>query len=243
MYDLPRHDDKEYQVIEFEGGDPQWLFELLTNPAFARVPPSHLQRLFERFNPLEVQTGQVMLRQGEPGDYYYLIRRGRARVSRHGHNGRDIILADVGPGEGFGEEALISGEPRNATVTMLESGLLMRLAADDFDALLRMPLVHGLDAVAANDLLSHGAQLVDVRLEEDYRKETLPGAINIPLYLLRIKAAQLDSQRPVLLFCNDGRRSATAAFLLAQAGFETHILATGLAELQESGPPPAAEGM
>ncbi|MFA5083198.1 MAG: cyclic nucleotide-binding domain-containing protein [Hydrogenophilaceae bacterium] len=232
MYDPPSHSDKEYQVIEFEGEDPQWLFELLTNPSFEKVPPSLLQRLFERFHPLAAQAGQVMLRQGEPGDYYYLIRQGRARVSRQGHNGREVILADVGPGQGFGEEALISGEPRNATVTMLEPGLLMRLAADDFDALLRMPLVHGLDAAAANGLLNQGAQLVDVRLEEDFSRGTLPGAINIPLYLLRIKAAQLDRQRPVLLFCNDGRRSATAAFLLAQSGFETHILAAGMAEFR-----------
>ncbi|NTV94061.1 MAG: cyclic nucleotide-binding domain-containing protein [Thiobacillus sp.] len=235
MYEPCLHSDAEYQVVEFEGDDPQWLFELLNNPAFAKVPPSQLQGLFERFHPLEVSAGQVLVRQGDVGDYYYLIRRGRARVSRIGHGGREIVLADVGPGQGFGEEALISGEPRNATVTMLEPGLLMRLAADDFDALLRMPLVRGLDASAAQALLEQGAQLVDVRLEEEFRQASLAGAINVPLYLVRIKAAQLDRQRPVLLFCNDGRRSATAAFLLVQMGFETRILAAGLAEFRKTG--------
>lgn len=234
MYEPCTHSDAEYQVVEFEGDDPQWLFELLNNPSFAKVPPSQLQGLFERFHPLEVSAGQVLVRQGDVGDYYYLIRRGRARVSRIGHGGREIVLADVGPGQGFGEEALISGEPRNATVTMLEPGLLMRLAADDFDALLRMPLVHGLDASAAQALLEQGAQLVDVRLEEEFRQASLAGAINVPMYLVRIKAAQLDRQRPVLLFCNDGRRSATAAFLLAQMGFETRILAAGLAEFTKT---------
>jgi CRP-like cAMP-binding protein len=227
--------DKDYQVTEFEGDDPQWMFELLANPAFAQVPPGQLQVLFERFHPLEVAAGQVMLRQGEPGDYYYLIRQGRARVTRQGPTGLAVTLAELAPGQGFGEEALISGEARNATVTMLEPGLLMRLAADDFDKLLRLPLVHGLDAAAAKALLDHGAQLLDVRTEEEFRQGSLPGAINVPVFLVRIKASQLDRRRPLLLFCNDGRRSATAAFLLAQMGFDPRILAKGLTEFEKVG--------
>jgi rhodanese-related sulfurtransferase len=142
-------------------------------------------------------------------------------------------LAELGPGQGFGEEALLSGGKRNATVTMLEDGVLMRLAANDFDVLLRMPLVKGLEVDEAIGLLHGGGVLVDVRMEEEFRKGTLKGAINLPLPQLRAKAEELDRQRPYLIFCDDGRRAATAAFLLAQRGFETHVLASGVLRQQK----------
>jgi len=216
------------QAVEPGGVDRRWMIELLTNPAFSRLPVVHFQPLFERFQPFEAARGQVVVRQGDPGDYYYIIRRGRAQVSRQGHDGKTVVLADLGPGDVFGEEALLSGDARNATVTMLEAGLLMRLLASDFDDLLRKPMVQGLDLAEARKQVAAGGQLVDVRTEEEFRHGTLEGASNLPLYLLRINVGMLDARRPVLLFCDDGRRSATAAFLLTQMGFETHILEQGL---------------
>lgn len=226
-----------YQVTEFEGEDPQWMFELATNPAFARIPAENLQKLFERFLPVEVAAGQEMLRQGEAGDYYYLIRQGTARVTRQSAGGLVETLADLKPGQGFGEEALISGGTRNATVTMLEDGLLMRLAAEDFDHLLRLPLVQGLNVDQAIELLRHGAVLVDVRREDEFRQGSLKGAINLPLAQLRARAEGMDRQQTYLIFCDDGRRAATAAFLLAQRGFTTHVLASGVLRTQKKSPP------
>ena len=216
--------DTGYEVIEFEGDDPQWVLELAGNPAFARIPPENLQQLFERFSPLSVVAGQVVLRQGESGDYYYLIRRGTARVTRAWPDGRMEHLADLMPGQVFGEEALILGSTRNATVTMLEDGLLMRLAAEDFDQLLHQPLVQRLGPDEAIDLLRRGAVLVDVRDKVAYARGSIKGAINIPLLQIRAATSGLDRQRAYLLFCEDGRKSATAAFLLAQRGFQTHVL-------------------
>jgi CRP-like cAMP-binding protein len=74
--------DTGYEVIEFEGDDPQWVFELPGNPAFARIPPENLQQLFGRFSALSAIAGQVVLQQGEAGDYDYQIRCGTARVTR-----------------------------------------------------------------------------------------------------------------------------------------------------------------
>lgn len=233
----PEVGENDYQVTEFEGDDPQWMIELATNPAFVRIPAENLQKLFERFQPLEVNSGQVLVRQGESGDYYYLIRHGTARVTRQSPTGQTEALADLGPGQGFGEEALLSGGARNATVTMLENGLLMQLAAKDFDVLLRLPLVQGLTVDEAIELLRGGAQMVDVRTEEEFLQGTLKGAINLPLAQLRARAEQLDRQRSYLLFCDDGRRAATAAFLLAQRGFATHVLASGVLRTQKKSPP------
>jgi CRP-like cAMP-binding protein len=226
---VARDQATSYEVTEFEGDDPSWVFDLLSNQAFSRVPPANLHALFGRFEPLPVTTGQEVIRQGESGDYYYLIREGSVQVTRTAQDGKQLLLARLSPGQGFGEEALISGEPRNANVGMLSQGLLMRLAASDFHTLLQEPLVHQVTREDADALLrGRAAVLLDVRMEDEYRQGSLKGSINLPLYLLRLRARSLDPSRPYILFCQTGRRGNTAAFLLAQRGFEVHVLTGGL---------------
>lgn len=226
---VARDQATSYEVTEFEGDDPSWLFDLLRNQSFARVPPANLHSLFSRFEPLPVVAGQEIVRQGEVGDYYYLIREGRAQVTRSTKGGKPVLLAHLEPGQGFGEDALISGETRNATVSMLSNGLLMRLAASDFRTLLQEPLVRQVAADEAGAMVRwRGAVLLDVRMEDEYKQGSLKGSRNIPLYLLRLRANALDSSRPYILYCQTGRRSSTAAFLLAQRGFDAHVLTGGL---------------
>ena len=225
-----------YEVTEFEGDDPQWMFDLLSNPAFGKVPPGNLHILFGRFEPMPANAGQIIIEQGDTGDYYYLIRSGSARVTRHTSDGKSILLAELNAGQGFGEEALISGDPRNATVTMSSAGELMRLPAADFDSLLREPLVQRVSLAQGAELIKRGAQLIDVRLEAEYQEGSLKGSTNLPLYLLRLKANNLDRKRTYILFCQSGRRAAAAAFLLAQRGFDARVLDGGLAALNKPGP-------
>jgi len=220
-----------YEVTEFDGDDPQWMFDLLSNPAFSQVPAGNLHSLFGRFEAMPVEAGQVIVKQDAVGDYYYLIRSGSARVMRSVGDNKVITLAELGPGQGFGEEALISGDPRNATVSMLRAGVLMRLPAADFDALLREPLVHRVNPAQGAELVNHGALLIDVRLEAEFTAGSLNGSVNLPLYLLRLKASSLDRQRTYVLFCQSGRRSSVAAFLLTQRGFDARVLDGGLAAL------------
>lgn len=224
-----------YEVTEYEGEDPSWMFELLRNPAFSHVPPANLHILFGRFEPIEVKSGQVIIRQGDAGDYYYLIREGSAQVSRAVSPEKHINLARIDAGQGFGEEALISGDPRNATVTMITDGKLMRLAATDFRAQLQAPLVHEVNVAEAAALVrDKGAQLIDVRLEDEFKLGSLRGAINIPLYLLRIKANTLGKDRIYILYCQTGQRGGTAAFLMAQRGFDVRVLKGGLSALPQA---------
>jgi CRP-like cAMP-binding protein len=217
-----------YEVMELEGDDPQWMFELMGNPAFQGVPPANLHELFGRFEPLSVKAGQMVVCQGAPGDYYYLIREGQAQITRKSPGGGEVKIAEIGPGKSFGEEALLSGNPRNATVTMETDGLLMRLPATDFNALLKQPLVHTLDADGVIGMMKRGAFLVDVRVQSEFKAGSLRGAVNLPLYLLRAKAPELPKNKPFILFCDTGLRAATAAFLLTQMGFETYVLAGGM---------------
>lgn len=226
---IARDQATSYEVTEFEGDDPSWLFDLLRNPSFSRVPPTNLHGLFGRFQSRHVRAGEEVIRQGADGDYYYLIRSGSAQVTRAIKGGKPVVLARLEAGQGFGEDALISGEPRNATVSMITDGHLMRLAAKDFHTLLEEPLVHRVSAEDAGAMVrQRGAVLIDVRMEDEYRLGTLTGSLNLPLYLLRLRARALDPARPYILYCQTGRRSSTAAFLLAQRGFDAHVLTGGL---------------
>lgn len=220
-----------YEVAEIDGEDPEWMFRLLTPPAFQRVPSHNLAALFARLEPVEVKAGQQVIREGDPGDYYYLIKQGQAQVRRR-HGDKENVLAEIDIGDGFGEEALLSGDPRNASVVMLSDGILMRLSKADFDHILREPLVHWVDFRQAGELIKAGAGLLDVRLEDEFRAHTLAGAHNLPLYLLRFKARALDTRRKYVLFCQTDRRACAAAFLLTQRGFDVFVLKGGINAVQ-----------
>lgn len=224
-----------YEVQEFEGNDPDWMFDLLRNPAFSRVPPANLHALFTRFHPLPVTAGQVVIRQDDPvGDHYYLIREGQAQVSRRNDAGQVVVLARLGPGDGFGEEALIAHAARRATVTMLSDGLVMCLSADDFDTLLKEPLVHQVSVAEAMALLQGGnADLVDVRVADEFKLGNIRGSFNLPLCTLRLKSGALDKQRLHILLSDTERRSSIAAFILAQRGLDVRVLAGGLNALKQ----------
>lgn len=73
--------------------------------------------------------------------------------------------------------------------------------------------------VEARSLVAEGAQLVDVRSPQEYRRNALPGSVNIPLPVIQQALKQLDKQTPVLLYCNSGQRSGVAKRLLEACGF------------------------
>ena len=219
-----------YEVMEFDGSqDPEWMMRMLRNETFLKLPPSNINALFARFEPVEVKASQVIIRQGDPGDFYYLIKSGKASVSRKtDQTGKVAVVGQVNEGDGFGEEALLSGAPRNATVVMTTNGVLMRLARKDFDELMREPLVKWVTLDQARALAQQGAGLLDVRTEDEFRHGTVKGSQNLPLYQLRHKAPGLDAKRHYVVFCQSGSRSCAAAFLLTQRGFEVSVLRGGL---------------
>ena len=76
-----------------------------------------------------------------------------------------------------------------------------------------------------------GAQIVDVRAPAEFRSGAYPGAINIPLQELGRRAGELATDRPVVVYCASGMRSASAARLLRHAGFAHVVNAGGLADM------------
>lgn len=220
-----------YVVTELEdessADDSDWMTRMLASKVFYQVPPANIQEIFRRMEAVPVSAGEVIVRQAEPGDYYFVLRQGEAEVTRRAPNGSGVRLAQLRQGAGFGEEALLAEGERNATVTMLSDGLLMRLSKSDFDALLKAPLLQELDFAAADQLINQGACWLDVRLESEHHNGAIAGSQNIPLYLLRLRMRELDPARTHVLYCDTGRRSAAAAYLLSEAGFDVRILGGG----------------
>jgi CRP-like cAMP-binding protein len=102
---------------------------MLQSDAFIKLPPADIQRLLQTLRSVPVSAGDVIIRQGDEGDYFYIIKEGSCSVTRLASGeGWDVPLAELGKGDCFGEEALVSDATRNATVTMLTDGTLMRLS-------------------------------------------------------------------------------------------------------------------
>jgi CRP-like cAMP-binding protein len=222
-----------YEVGELQAGGAggnDWMTVLLQSRAFHKIPPANLQALFMRMQRVEHAAGDTIIRQGEEGDYFYVIVSGRCVVTRETPLNREgIKLAELGMGDTFGEEALISGSRRNATVAMLTDGALMRLGKDDFNSLLNEPLLRWVDYVEAQRIIAGGGRWLDVRLPSEYEHCHFDRSINVPLYFVRLKVKTLDPGIPYVACCDSGRRSSAAAYLLAERGFDAYVLKGGIA--------------
>lgn len=222
-----------YEVGDFssepDGDEGDWMSALMQTRIFQQIPPHCIQKIFMRLQRIDYKAGDVVIHQGSKGDYFYIIRSGRCMVTRETPAGKqNIDLAELGVGGTFGEEALISQTERNATVSMQTDGILMRLGRDDFQALLNEPMLVLLDHDEADEAAAHGGKWLDVRVPSEFKTFRKEGATNLPLYLLRHKLDVLDRELPYIVYCDTGRRSSAAAFILNQNGFQSAVLKGGL---------------
>jgi CRP-like cAMP-binding protein len=204
----------------------------LRGGAFARLPAAHIDELLKRFERRKTAPDEVVIREGDEGDSYYVVEAGRFQVERL-VGGAKVVLAELKSGEAFGEEALVSEAKRNATVVSLAEGELLRLGREDFNELLREPLLRRLSFADAADKVRRGALWLDVRYPSEYQYDKLPGAINVPLAEVRNMFAVLERSKEYVAYCQSGRRSAAAAFLFAQRGFNVWLLEGGLRTVQK----------
>lgn len=209
-------------------GEHDWMSYLLESPLFTRIPPSHIQQLFVRFEEIEVEEGERVVGEGEPGDYFYVLESGRAKVT----NKAGKVLAELGAGSYFGEEALVGDTTRNANVQMVSSGRLMRLEKADFKTLLQEPVIQTISAADWPQRRSELKQpeVLDVRLAVERRFGKLEGSRSLPLAQLRGTLEQLDSDKVYVVADDAGRRSYVAVQLLAQSGLDVYLL-EGASEL------------
>jgi rhodanese-related sulfurtransferase len=204
---------------------------LMNAQLFKHMPFEHLVRCAEAMQETEVANGEDVVSQGGPGDYFYVIKSGSADVWRADTSQAAVKVATLGPGASFGEEALLKGEPRNATVRMTTSGRVLKLGKEDFDRLLKSELLHEITAdEARRNVDFRGAAFIDCRYEEEWELWRLKGARLVPLDEIRERSRGLDPKREYIVYCRTGRRSRAAAFLMRQAGLNAVSLKGGIAE-------------
>jgi len=224
-----------YEVSEFHGEDDagsgaqDWMTMLLQTKAFHTIPPANIQAIFMRMQQINYKSGDIILKQGAEGDYFYVLTRGSALVTRETPLSKDgIKLAELAVGDTFGEEALISEAKRNATVTMVSDGSVMRLGKEDFKKLLNEPMLDWVDAAQAQKIVQEGGLWLDVRLPSEYDNQHMDNAINIPLYFMRLKINTLDHDQKYVVCCDTGRRSSAGAYILSERGFQAYVLRGGI---------------
>ncbi len=223
-----------YEVSELQGeaedeGGEDWMTMLLQTKAFHKIPPANIQAIFMRMQQINYKAGDVVLKQGTEGDYFYVLTSGKCLVTRETPLNKDgIKLAELVVGDTFGEEALISDAKRNATVTMTTDGAIMRLGKEDFKRLLNEPMLDWISMAEAEDIIKGGGKWLDVRLPSEFENDHLSGAINIPLYFIRLKMSTLDENTNYILCCDTGRRSSAGAYILSERGYKAYVLRDGI---------------
>ena len=223
-----------YEVSELQNeaedeGAEDWMTMLLQTKAFHKIPPANIQAIFMRMQQINYKAGDVVLKQGTEGDYFYVLTSGKCLVTRETPLNKDgIKLAELIVGDTFGEEALISDAKRNATVTMTTDGAVMRLGKEDFKRLLNEPMLDWISMAEAENIITGGGKWLDVRLPSEFENDHLNGAINIPLYFIRLKMNTLDENTNYVLCCDTGRRSSAGAYILSERGYKAYVLKDGI---------------
>ncbi len=206
----------------------RWVFRLLQSRAFHKLPTGNIGRMFQGFEEIAVPAGEVIVREGDAADYFYVIKEGAASVLKH-LDDTESIVAYLVRGDCFGEDALLANTNRNATVKMVQDGRLMRLSRRTFEDVLKPPVVEWVNPAQASLLARTGATVIDVRLPAEFEQRAIRGAINLPLYRLREDAIdRFSPQDKLIVYCNTGERSSAAAFILTRLGFDAYALQGGL---------------
>lgn len=101
-------------------------------PFFANLPEEEASELARRLIPRRFSVGQVIFHLGDPGGLLYIVSRGKVKISHTTPEGQEAVLAILGPGEFFGELALLDDSPRSATAVALEPSETLTLHREDF---------------------------------------------------------------------------------------------------------------
>lgn len=131
---------------------------IASNPLFYSLNPAVIESIAEKFQVRTFPPDGLIVEEGQMGDSFYLIRVGHVRVIKMDGD-EELVLSELGPGEGFGEMALLIDQPRSATVKAIGDVEALVLMRDDFTSLMRrIPEL----AEKMNKLLSERVSLLEV---------------------------------------------------------------------------------
>lgn len=107
---------------------------LLGTPMFEVLEPSELMEIIHIVMIEQYKAGDIVFREGDPGDAWFVLYRGNVEVLKHGVSGENKIT-DLGPEACFGEISILDGSPRSATVRATEESVVFRVPRDAFNEL------------------------------------------------------------------------------------------------------------
>jgi CRP-like cAMP-binding protein len=149
--------------------DADWMLTLLKSNLFYKVPPMNIRQILNKFEARYCSSGETILRQGEYGDCCYFIKEGVADVYQSvDEKSSAQLVAELGVGRFFGEDALVNETTRNATIVMQTNGVLMKLDKQDFFLLLKSPSIQALNLAEAKKYVDQGGSWIDVRTQDEF---------------------------------------------------------------------------
>ncbi len=208
----------------------EWVVGLLKSQSVQMLPQGNVGELFEELETHQVKAGEEVIAEGGVGDFCYIIAEGDAEVFQCVAEGEQKV-AELHKGDLFGEAALVSSEPRNASVRMKTDGLLMKLARQKFTRLVKAHVVRWITAQDTIDKITRGAILLDVRETVEFERQGIRGSLNIPVNQIRKQINRLDLSKEIITCSNLGSRCASAAFTLTTLGYDVYVLQGGINNL------------
>ena len=238
LYHLPKRDFEEVAQRETafrsmllkKAEEYSEYHKIKTLQPFALLEPDKMYALLARMTEKTFSIGEDIIVQGEKGDYYYIVKRGRVAVlqKKKGEQSAKQVAVLV-EGDGFGEEALIRDDPRNATCRALEETIVYALDKVDFSQVLKASF---LDNIFTEEISLDGYLdkyvIIDARVPKEYHEGHIEGAVNIPVEVLRLKYSELDKSKTYITYCLNDARGMVAAFLLKNHGFNAKCLRGGV---------------
>ena len=237
--------NQTYEVSNLDVSEEEetdWMSRFLQSKVFLKLRAESIQAMMMRMAEVSVRANDIIIKQGDIDENYYIIAKGRAKVVRRVTPDAPLMkLATLTAGSGFGEEALIGNSKRNATVVMMEDGKLMRLSKEDFINLLITPVLQYVTYDEAKAMDATDVEWLDVRKLGEFSRGSLPGAKNTPVTELRLGLRKLNKLHKYIVFSDTDDRAAAAVFLLNQNGLDAYVLKDGLAKVPKSAQRPAQQ--
>ncbi|MEN8259145.1 MAG: cyclic nucleotide-binding domain-containing protein [Pseudomonadota bacterium] len=235
FFNKPENTEKNkvsYEVSDIpEEPSGDWMTNLLKSPIFQRLPPANLQKLLMGLEEIKYPSGKIIVQQGDPGDFYYIIKEGCCALTRKpSPNAKEIRLGELRNCDSFGEDSLLSGAPRNVSVTALTDISLLRLDKTRFLTLVKEPVLSYVDYQSTVNTANDKAVFLDVRSNDEFKRRHIDNSINVPFFSLRVQINSLDRSKRYIVVCGDGNASGAAAFLLIRNAFDAVVLDGGITQ-------------
>ena len=199
-----------------------WDNAFIRSPLAANLSNTAIHQLLAALEDVEVEAGQQIVKKHSDGDYFYIVKKGLAKVITDPQGPFNGETFTIEPGSYFGDEALIANTIRNAEVIMQTDGVLARLSNNHFQTLVRAYLISTAPDEVYNQ--AENIQILDVRLPLETKIQPIEKSRNIPIAEFRNHISEFKTSCLYIIAPSDDKRSDLATYLMRQAGFEAYQL-------------------